>query len=124
MNFGNFPNDTPRVDPNPPLGSPPKRNNEPKKQWEAFEIYQVSFGKDSALVYPEIYCPGTTAGWANQAPGYPFPIIRFEGVLSNERGGGSICQPPPDYTAKQSWEALFNALMYNIYLKRSVSTIN
>lgn len=71
-------------------------------QWMQHQLYDVSYGRSVAYVYPQIYCSGWASGWVTLRSS--FTSLRFSGVTSTN-GYGSCGS-----TAMLGWQAAWNAL--------------
>lgn len=83
--------------------------SEDNVQWTENQVWQVSWGKATAYVFPQIYCTGSgwSASWVNlrRNQGY----MQFNGVTS-DNAVSRACDGAYSLTWLDSWHNLNNAL--------------
>jgi hypothetical protein len=79
-------------------------------QWTQQQVYDVAYGKKSAITYPLIFCDGNSQQWVQTT--IAFPAIRFAGVTSGggDHGPDGCNKTGLTYRAVAAWNNLNNAL--------------
>lgn len=95
-------------------------------QWNDDQLFRVSYGRDTAVVSPQMYCDGNAIPWVDLRE--EFPPLGFVGVTADDNPDDqkTIC-PSRRLHWRGSWLELESALTeagYRNHLRRSVSAFN